>query len=261
MKVFILSAGLGTRMMPLTKTRPKPLIEAAGVPLLVRHLRQLRQYGFDEFIINTSVFADQFEQLIGDGRSEKVRVRFSHEGDAPLNTADGIRAAMHLLGESPFLLVNADSFANIDYAQLKLNFDRLAHLVLTANPAHNPDGDFTLATDNSVQALRPPADHPDSPERPERPDSPERPTDTGASRYTYTGIAVLSPALLLESYALEFNSLTDVLALAATHQLVSAEIHDGFWLDVGTPERLRALERHLGSAANSPDKSAVSLSP
>lgn len=222
------------------------------MPLLVRHLRQLRQCGFDEFIINTSVFADQFEQLIGDGRSEKVRVRFSHEGAAPLNTADGIRAAMHLLGESPFLLVNADSFANIDFARLKLNFDRLAHLVLTANPAHNPDGDFTLAADGSVRALRPPADHPDSP---------EVQTDTGASRYTYTGIAVLSPALLLESYALEFNSLSDVLALAAAHQLVSAEIHDGFWLDVGTPDRLRALERHLGSAGNSPDKSAASLSP
>ena len=236
MKVFILAAGLGTRMGALTRSRPKPLLCANGEALLVRLVRRLYKEGFNEIIINTSVFSDQFEEAIYDNRIPDLNVMFSHEGDRPLNTADGVRAVLHWLGESPFLLICADVFIDIELGRLRLPYDKLAQLVLVDNPEHRECGDFYVVNERDIYPMVVPEWHPAR----EHAVVPE-----GYPTYTYSGVCVLSPLLLQESFGLGSAGLGELLSLACVHKIVGFVLHDGYWMDVGTPDRLRRLESYL----------------
>ena len=106
MKVMILAAGYGKRMLPLTKTTPKPLLKVGGKTLIQRNIEALLDEGFEEFIINTSYLGS----MIRDHVSEKfpsIKVNFSEE-DEPLGTGGGIVKALSLIGEDSFILINAD---------------------------------------------------------------------------------------------------------------------------------------------------------
>src|SRR5258706_12189103 len=117
MKAMILAAGRGERLRPLTERVPKALVEAGGKPLLVWHLERLRRAGVREVVINVSHLASQITERIGDGAAHDLTVRWSHEPQA-LETAGGIAQARPLLGEAPFLLVNADLWCDYDFAGL-----------------------------------------------------------------------------------------------------------------------------------------------
>ena len=243
MKAFILAAGLGTRMKSIAQQCPKPLLEVADAPLIVHLLKRLRRHGVTECIINTSIFANRFEDVLGDGRDLGLTITYSHEGEQPLETADGLRNALHLLGQKPFLLVNADVYADFDFSTLRLDYSRLAHLVLIENPDHNTRGDFALTTQHKLRPIHPPANHPHCQAlEPKIIDK----------RFTYSGISVITPALLLESFGLEYATLGDVFALACHYDLISMEVFHGRWLDVGTPERLAQLDQWLTTEATEP---------
>jgi MurNAc alpha-1-phosphate uridylyltransferase len=128
-----------------------------------------------------------------------------------------------LLGAEPFLLVNGDVFTDVDFARLRLPVDALAHLVLVPNPPHNPAGDFALV-DGRVGA------------------GPPRPL-------TYAGVALIHPELLAGAGEGAFPLKPWLLKAMAAGRL-SGQRHDGYWLDVGTPERLAELERHLAMCEN-----------
>ena len=108
MKAMILAAGRGTRMGALTEQRPKPLLELDRESLIERHVRRLAAAGVDEIVINVSYEAAQFEAALGDGGRWRVKIRYSLEGDPPLETGGGIVQALPWLAPGPFLLVNAD---------------------------------------------------------------------------------------------------------------------------------------------------------
>lgn len=226
MKAMILAAGLGTRLRPLTDTLPKPLIEAGGRSLIGWHLEKLAALGLREVVINHAWLGDVLEEKLGDGSAFGVRIAYSREGLPPLETAGGIRRALPLLGDDPFLLVNGDIWTDLDFAHLPgvaspLAADIDAHLVLVPNPDFHPRGDFHLDARCRVHA-------------------------TGSPLYTFAGVSVLRPQL--------FGGLPDgayplapVLRAAMAAGRVSGELHGGRWTDVGTPERLQALRRELGS--------------
>ena len=219
---MILAAGRGERLRPLTESIPKALVPAGGKPLIEWHLERLAASGCREAVINVSHLAAQIIERIGDGERFGLRVSYSPEAE-PLETAGGIAWAKPLLGEATFLLVNADVYCEIDFARLlALSLgQRLAHLVMVPNPAHRTGGDFSLEEGMVGNG--------------------------GGPRYTYAGIAVMSPALVGGIRAGEKAPLAPLLRAAADRRLISGELHRGVWQDVGTRERLAELEAYLAS--------------
>lgn len=211
MKAMILAAGRGERLRPLTDSIPKPLLDVQGKPLIVYHLEALSQAGFGEVVINLNWLGDQVRERLGDGADFNLSIEYSEEAEA-LGTAGGILHALDLLGER-FVVVNADIFTNYNFAQLR-NIKSSAHLVLVANPQHNPQGDFTL--NDSIVG------------------------DETEPRYTYAGIACFRRSFF-EGLALRKRALSPLLYEAANLQQVTGELFEGEWSDIGTLERLQSL--------------------
>ena len=220
MKAMILAAGRGERLRPLTDRTPKALVEAGGKPLLAWHLERLQRAGIRDVVINVSHLAETITERFGDGADYGLAVRWSKEPQA-LETAGGIAQARPLLGDAPFLLVNSDIWCDYDLAALRgLDLDsRLAHLVLIPNPPHNASGDFALEG--------------------------SRIGNDGTPRYTYAGIAVLSPALVAGVASGQRAPLAPLLRAAAARGSVTGELHRGAWHDIGTEERLAKLQAAL----------------
>jgi MurNAc alpha-1-phosphate uridylyltransferase len=220
MKAMLLAAGRGERLRPLTDEVPKALVEAGGKPLIAWHLERLARAGLREAVINVSHLGSRIIERVGDGARFGLRVQYSRERER-LETAGGIANALALLGREPFLLVNADVYCECDFARLRSVElgARLAHLVLVPNPPHRPAGDFSLAHG--------------------------RVGDDPAPRYTYSGIAVMAPALVAPVTPGEKAPLAPLLYDAARRGLLGGELYQGLWQDVGTVERLAELEKHL----------------
>lgn len=218
MKAMILAAGKGERLRPLTLHTPKPLVRAAGVPLIEYHLRALHAAGFAEVVINHAWLGQQIEDYLGDGRQLGLSIRYSPEGE-PLETGGGIFRALPLLGDAPFLVVNGDIWTDCDFAALRAPIKGLAHLLLVNNPPHHPAGDFALV-DGVVR------------------------DDASLPRLTYSGIAILHPQLFAACRGGAFK-LAPLLREAMARGLVSGEHFTGRWVDVGTHERLAEVEQIL----------------
>jgi MurNAc alpha-1-phosphate uridylyltransferase len=219
---MVLAAGRGERMRPLTDRTPKALLEVGGRPLVAWLLERLRAGGIREIVMNHAHLGAAIESALGDGARYGVSIQYSPEGSA-LETAGGIANALPLLGDTPFITVNADIYTDLDFALLigRGLGDALAHLVLVDNPPHHPLGDFTLTGRHVGNA----AD----------------------GRLTFAGIGLYAPALFAGISRGEKAQLAPLLRGAATAGRVTGEHFRGKWIDVGTPERLAALDAALGA--------------
>lgn len=222
---MILAAGRGERMRPLTDTCPKPLLTASGKPLIVWHIERLRAAGCTDIVINHAHLGELIEQALGDGSRHGVRIQYSPEREA-LETAGGIRAALPLLGEAPFLVVNGDIHCDADLAAFRqaarVDADGdLARLLLVPNPEHHPAGDFGLERGRVVDVA------------------------DDAPKLTFSGIGIYHPALFAGLASGDKARLAPLLRAAIADRRVSGSLHTGYWLDVGTPRRLAELDRHL----------------
>jgi MurNAc alpha-1-phosphate uridylyltransferase len=230
MKAMILAAGKGERMRPLTLERPKPLLPVGGRALIEHHLLALAGAGFDEVVVNLSWLGTQISAALGDGSRYGLRILYSDEGPEPLETGGGIFRALLWLSPrgEPFLVLNGDVWMQYPYASLRERFaaglplQDQAYLVLVPNPDHNPAGDFTLGDGRMIE-----------------------PHDGESPRYTFSGLGVYSPALF-EDCTDGIFKLAPLLRTAATSSLVGAELFEGEWHDIGTPERLQALCQKSG---------------
>ena len=220
MKVMILAAGVGERMRPLTNHTPKPLLKVAGMPLIEHHICRLAQAGFTELIINVSHLGQQIIDYCGDGSRWGVSIVYSPEQE-PLETAGGIVNAFPLLGEEPFLVVNGDVWIDYPFAELaeyQLREDELAHLVMVGNPVQHPRGDFWLEADGWVRFL-----------------------GAGVTGFTYAGVAIYSREFFADMQPGKMP-LRPLLDAAIERGCLGGEYHKGWWEDVGTPQRLQALD-------------------
>ncbi|MEO6064558.1 MAG: N-acetylmuramate alpha-1-phosphate uridylyltransferase MurU [Lysobacterales bacterium] len=231
MKALILAAGRGERMRPLTLTTPKPLLRVGGKSLIEWHLARLATLGIRDVVVNTAWLAEKLQAALGDGEGYGLRIRYSHEGDTPLETGGALLHARPLLGEEPFLLVNGDIWTDFDFARLSEEPTAMAHLVMVPVPAHAARGDFHLDTTGLLHA-------------------------NGDPLTTYAGIGVYRMAVLDDwqrafgaapdgAAALPRFPLAPLLRQAMHTGLVSGELHAGKWTDVGTPERLAELDQRL----------------
>ena len=219
MKAMILAAGRGDRMRPLTDITPKPLLKVAGKPLIQYTIENLVAAGFTELVINVAYLGEQIMQTLGDGKQFGANIVYSPEGAEGLETAGGIIHALPLLGAEPFLVVNSDVACDFPLAQLKQAPKGLAHLVFIPNPEHHPDGDFSLGPDGIMSV-------------------------ESNNKCTFSGIGVYKPELFSGVPEGKLK-LRPVLEQAMADELVSGEKFSGFWMDIGTQERLQALELHI----------------
>jgi N-acetyl-alpha-D-muramate 1-phosphate uridylyltransferase len=223
MKAMILAAGRGERMRPLTDHTPKPLLSVAGKPMIVHTIEQLVQAGYTELVINHAHLGSQIEGALGDGTQFGASIQYSPEGEQGLETAGGIIHALPLLGNTPFLVVNGDIATNFDFSSLRHITVDLAHLVLVPNPDHHPNGDFGV-TNGLVD-------------------------EHATERRTFSGIGVYSPKLF-DNLPEGTRKLGGLLRSKMADRRVSGQKFDGFWLDIGTPERLHALNSYLEKPIN-----------
>lgn len=217
MRAMILAAGRGERLRPLTDHIPKPLIEAGGKPLILHLIESLVRGGIDEIIVNTAHLGEKIQARLGDGRVFGATIHYSPEHEA-LETGGGIYRALPLLGPAPFLVINGDIATDFPFGTLKDRPIDLAHLVLVPNPDHHPQGDFGLAEGLAL--------------------------DQGSPQFTFGGIGVYRPELFSECSAGRFP-LAPLLRTAMKASRVSAELWPGFWMDIGTIDRLEAFDQRL----------------
>lgn len=221
MRALIFAAGLGERMRPLTLQTPKPLLPVGGKPLIVWQIERLRGIGVRDIVINTSWLATRFVDVLGDGAALGVRLHYSFEGETPLETGGGMLHALPLIGDAPFIAINGDIWSTHPLDHLPREPAGLAHCVLIPLPAFRKPGAFeTMA-------------------------SPLLGADAGL--HTLAGIGVYRPELVRDQAPGKF-SIAPLLTAAAESARLTVAPHQGEWEDVGTPERLAALDARLSSA-------------
>jgi MurNAc alpha-1-phosphate uridylyltransferase len=216
---MILAAGRGERMRPLTDLLPKPLLKVRGKPLIEYHLEALKRSGYQRVVINHAWLGQQIESVLGTGERFGLELLYSTESPA-LETAGGIINALPLLCPSAkhemFTVVNADIFTDFDFDTLPTSLSQGlgAHLVMVNNPSHNPDGDFYFAGHGL---------HPKQ-----------------GCKLTFSGIAVYSADFFAQVDS-GVKPLAPMLRTAIDQGLIGAQHFTGQWTDVGTPQRLNAL--------------------
>lgn len=224
---FLLAAGRGERMRPLTDKLPKPLLTIQNKSLLAWHLEALSVAGIRNVVINQAWLGQKIEKALGDGGQFGLSIVYSPEVSA-LETAGGIRKALPLLNPIDyFLVINGDVFSPnlpikplLEHVSLLRNLkDRpLAHLLMVPNPIQHPDGDFYLQNFKVS-------------------DSPLE----GAEKLTFSGIGLYHRDLF-QGLELDLpTKLAPLLREAMAENRVTGEKYTGPWHDVGTPQRLQEL--------------------
>lgn len=252
---MLLAAGRGQRMRPLTDTCPKPLLPVKGRPLMGWAMAAMRRSGIRRAVINTAWLGAQLEAAFG-AQASGLQLRYSHEGSDfghALETAGGIARALPELGPIFWLAagdVYAPAFAfSAAAAQTFAASDALAHLFMVPNPAHNPDGDFAIAANGRLSYAG------------------QRLGTQAGMRYTYSTIGLFKATLFQPPYCDiapgnaggQALALAPVLRRAMDDGLVSGELYEGQWVDVGTPQRLEQL--NLADSTHTHDTNTNATNP
>ncbi|MGK0410205.1 MAG: MurNAc alpha-1-phosphate uridylyltransferase [Shewanella psychromarinicola] len=225
MKAMILAAGRGERLRPLTDSLPKPLVSVAGKPLIEYHLEKLALIGVTDVVINQAWLGYKLPEMLGHGSRWGLKISYSEETTA-LETAGGIKQALPLLGDEPFLVINGDIF--IDYLpdmtaayQRVSQGNALGYLWLVDNPDHHPVGDFSIAAQGQL-------------------------TLQDEQRLTFAGLGIYHPQLF-SALPQGKHALGPLLKQSITQQRIYGEYFNAYWCDVGTLERLEQLQTRLVS--------------
>ena len=222
MKGMILAAGYGKRLRPLTDRIPKPLVQVAGKPLILHHLEKLASAGFREIVINLGHLGAKIPEALGNGSRWGLSIAYSDEGPDPLETGGGLAKALPLLGDETFLVVNGDVWCDLDFSTIPSGLPETddALLFLVPRPCWREKGDFSLQGDRVLESASP--------------------------DFLYAGIALYHPRILAGAKVEKF-SIVPRLRRSIAEGRVGGLLHEGYWDDVGTPERLAALQAKFGS--------------
>jgi len=214
---MILAAGRGERLRPVTDKLPKALVEVRGRSLLETHLDAIKAVGVDTVIINLGWLGEQIVDRIGSGSDWGLNVIYSPEGDNLLETGGGIYRALPMLGSEPFLVINADIVSDMPMPEADFDGQTLGKLILVSTPPHKTHGDFDIVDDRVCNSENP--------------------------QLTFSGVAIYRPELFAGCSAGPFP-LAPLLRAAADANQLAGELYAGPWHDVGTVERLTALNRN-----------------
>jgi N-acetyl-alpha-D-muramate 1-phosphate uridylyltransferase len=221
---MILAAGRGERLKPLTDYRPKALCVVRGLPLIEHHVHKLSQAGFDRLVINHAHLGSQIRHHLGNGARWGIEICYSAEPPGGLETGGGIINALPLLGNKPFVTVNADIYTDFDFNQLSFEHLSYLHIVLVkTNPALGHHGDFGL---EGMQLMH------------------------SAREHTFSGIACYHPQIFSRCHLGRY-SIVPLIRYHAQEGNATAQLYDGAWFDIGSIERLNAVnQRHQRDSSN-----------
>jgi N-acetyl-alpha-D-muramate 1-phosphate uridylyltransferase len=233
-RAMILAAGFGTRMRPLTDTRPKPLVSVGGKPLIDHVLDRLAAVGVETAVVNVHHFADQMVQHLGSRQRPKIAI--SDESARVLGTGGGVVNALPLLGPEPFFHVNSDTLwiegvkPNLQRLAGAFDATRMDALLLLAATATSVGyagrGDFSMLPDGRLR----------------------RRAEREVVPFVYSGIAILAPALFRDAPSGEF-ALTKLFDRAIEQERLCGLRLDGVWMHVGTPDAVAAAEAAILASA------------
>jgi len=225
MNAIILAAGKGERLKPLTDKVPKPLIEVSGKTLLERNINRLYESGVRNIIVNGSKMGEKIELFLEKYQQSVMNIEFINEGEEPLGTAGAIFNIIDrgLIKDEQFWIVNADIMTSFSFKCISLKPGIMGHVVLVPNPEHNPNGDFCLDGD--------------------------RVTISNNQRYTFSGISFFSVNCFKQS-SKRYFSLADLLNEYIDKEMITGELFQGDWLDIGTADRLAQAEKICTKKSN-----------
>ena len=218
MKAMILAAGRGERLLPLTESIPKPLIPISSEPIIVHQIRWLHRAGIKEIVINLHHLRDQIIDRLGSGGDLGVRIQYIHE-DTLLDTGGGVKNALPLLGNEPFLVLNGDIWTNFPFRQLTSISPKAAHLILVNKPSNRSQGDFYLEDEFVRRGIN------------------------ETNNLVFSGIAVVSANAFSNCSKRIFSIAKDVYFPLSKNNAITGEIFDGTWFDIGTHAQLKAVRR------------------
>jgi len=219
MKAFLLAAGLGKRLFPLTVAKPKCLIEVGGKSLLLWNIEKLKASGIKDLVINLFHEGHQIENFFGDGSDFGVRIKYVSEKEL-LGTGGGVGNALTKIGNEPFILLSSDVWTDFNFSDLSLDSGILAHLVLVENPEDNPEGDMFLEG-NKVN------------------------TEGRGKNLTFSGLALIDPKLFEEDKLENYELWKEVLLPASQKGLVTGELFCGDLININVQEDIERLDAYL----------------
>lgn len=221
MEALILAAGRGERLRPQTDHTPKPLLEVGHKTLIEHQICKLVCAGIKDIVINLAHLGDQIESKLENGADHGAHIVYSREPEGALETGGGIVAALKYIKSDVFAVVNSDIYTDFPFIHLPADIPGLAWLVLVDNPAHHSGGDFVLEGERVLNKIR-----------------------SSEKKLTFSGIAVYHRDLF-SGLANERFPLAPVLQKAASEDQITGYHYQGFWADVGTPERLQAIRKRF----------------
>lgn len=225
--VMILAAGEGRRMLPLTKSTPKPLLKIGKHSLLEHHLIRLESLGFKDIVINIAYLGSMIRQHIGDGSQFNLNIQYSDESSTgALETAGGILKALPLISSKGFLVINSDIWTDFDFLSLlesrniNNSNQKLGTIVLVNNPEHNKLGDFNINETGELSLI----------------------DEESSNTYTFSGIALYQKSIF-QGLSISKQPLAPILKQLIQGHALNQIVHNGLWTDVGTPARLEELNQ------------------
>ena len=218
MKAFLLAAGKGKRLLPLTKDNPKPLVKVGGLSLLERNLQKLQEIAIKEVVINIHHHGEKIIDQLGDGSRFNMKISYSIEKEL-LGTGGGIQNAISHF-EDPFIVLSSDTWTDFDFKTLVLGENLLGHMVFLPNPSNHKEGDASII-EGKVRH------------------------DFDGIKYTFSGLSILSPDLFGQKDNSKTDLWNDFLKPASIEGLVSGEIFQGKFENLNTLEDIERLDALL----------------
>jgi NDP-sugar pyrophosphorylase family protein len=240
MKAMVLAAGQGTRLRPLTDTRPKALVPVGGRPMIEYSLLLLRHYGIRDVVINLHHHGDQIETRLADGSQLGIQITYSVEPEL-LDTGGGLLKAKPFLQDDTFIVINTDVLIDLHLDELlKFHQNQQAAATLVLRPDRDADQYGSMDIDEEGRicrflATRTPVQSP----------GPVR-------KLMFTGVQVLEPTVFdymdAAMTAHKFSTTRETYPrMLSDGQPLYGFCFDGFWQDLGTAERIREAERNVAS--------------
>jgi NDP-sugar pyrophosphorylase family protein len=239
MKAMILAAGYGKRLRPLTETIPKPLLPIAGQPIMVWNLLLLKRHGITEAIINLHHLGHLLVEALGDGSRYGMKLAYSHEPTL-LGSGGGIKQAAPYLKNGPFLALNGDTLSDCNLSALiNTHHDggAMATLALRSDPHPEQWGAIAMDEDSRIVQIK------------GEPELSVQPGKLPVTSYMFAGLHVLDAAML-DAIPSGPGSIIDVyIALLREGRSLRGYRMDGYWSDIGTPERYREAQEEVAKGA------------
>ncbi len=231
MKAMIFAAGMGTRLLPLTRHKPKALVEVNGKPLLQHLIERMKRSGINEIIVNVHHHSDQILQFLKSNNNFDIHVAVSDETEKLLDTGGGLKEAAWFFNDgNPFILHNVDVITNLDLGEMfKFHLDSRALATVAVRSRKTSryllfDHDMRLGGWENVKTG----------------DAIIVEKGTELNRFAFSGVHVIDPAFLsMMSETGRFSIIDVYLRLAGSH-IIKGFLHDNTdWIDVGKAEDLK----------------------